>query len=74
MISISTSSPSTRAAVSSSEAQIDANAEVGGEDDRDLSGRRDGRSFSSGEKPVVPITMALPARRQTSRFFSVTEG
>src|SRR5690606_34426155 len=32
------------------------------------------RSFSSAVKPVVPITMALPARRQISRFFSVTEG
>ncbi|MNJ63828.1 hypothetical protein D3C77_597520 [compost metagenome] len=75
MISMSTSSPSTRAAVSSSLRQRFTPTLKFAAKTMGISlAAAARRSFSSGEKPVVPITMALPARRQTSRFFSVTEG
>src|SRR5450830_647490 len=75
MISISASSPSTRAARSSSLSdrftptlKLAANT-MGMSLPASTS-----NCFCSALKPVVPITMALPALRQNARFFSITSG
>ncbi|MNH41354.1 hypothetical protein D3C79_1028420 [compost metagenome] len=75
MISMSTSSPSTRAAMSS-------NFRLRFTPTLKLAAKTIGMSlpasanscFSSAVKPVVPMIIALPCLRQNARFFRVTEG
>ncbi|MNH42453.1 hypothetical protein D3C78_1569150 [compost metagenome] len=75
MISISTSSPSTRAAMSSSfRLRLTPTLKLAAKTIGISLPASASNCFSSTLKPVVPMIMALPALRQNSRFFRVTDG
>src|SRR5690606_28253387 len=75
MISMSTSSPSTRAAVSSSFRQrLTPTLKLAAKTIGISLATSASCFFSSTLKPVVPITMALPASRQMARLRRVTLG